>query len=381
MEKTGTVRQAAGDEGLTYELSGFSYARLDPFKKKAQAAAVQTATNMRRLGFRELTWSRGESAYLFQHESTGLIIAFVIEGLGTKNIVAENPELRRYYGQTFYAHIGRCNVAMTINDLISSGALPLAFGLHPAVEDGGHLTGGNGNDDDLIVGTMEGCNQAGCTWGPGETPGLRGIVVPGTMCLSGAGIGVINNPDHLIDPANIQPGQCMVAFASSGCHSNGYTMLRLLADRLPQGYLTDIGNGQTFGEAILVSTTIYAALIEGCQRTGVRIKYAIPVSGHGWRKIMRAPQPFTYRVKEVPPYQQVFHFVEEQGPMTKLNLYGTLNMNAGYILVLNKQDADMAMAVGKSLGINSWLIGYVEEGRRQVIIEPLDIVYDELDLR
>lgn len=364
---------------LTYEGSGVDYNALDPFKREAMAAAATTRQNMEALGFRELEWSRGESAYLFQHQATGLTLAFVIEGLGTKNLVAEDPDLRTQCGRTFYDHVAICNMAMIKNDMVTVGALPFVFGLHPAVEAGSHLAGANGLD--LIAGTARAAMLAGCTFGPGETPGLRGIIVPGTMCLSGAAVGIVRSEAHLMNSQHVRAGLRIVMLASSGAHANGYTLARKIKEKLPNGYLTDIGDGTTYGEALLAPTTIYVAFTRACQDAGIKLVYGVNVTGHGWRKLMRAPQSLTYVVRKVPEMPLLFRFMMEQGPVDLKEMYGTYNMGAGYAVFVQPQDVERVIAVADSVGIPAWDAGEIVPGDRKVVIEPLGLTFTELDLR
>lgn len=372
------VGQNIEEGGMVYE-TFVQYNDLDPFKKACQAAAAKTAANMEALGFKEIPWTRGESAYVFEHVSTGLLLAFVIEGLGTKNLIAEDPDLRQLAGRTYYDVISQCNLGMVVNDLISVGARPLVFGLHPALAEGDHLS--NANASELIAGTFESCQKAACTWGPGETPQLRGVVMPGTMCLSGAGVGVVLDRKFLANPAAIKPGLSILMLGSSGIHSNGSSMCRGIAELLPKGYLTDVGNGQSYGEALLQPTMIYAPFVAACQDQGVEIVYGIPISGHGWRKLMRADRSFTYRVNELPDYQPIFAFIQEKGRVTTREMYGTFNMNGGYAILLPAEDVPYAINIAMTLGYEAMEVGFVEEGPRRVILEPINEIYTELDLR
>ena len=187
------------ESGMTYASTGVNYDAMDPFKRRAQLAARETAGNITRLNngeFREFEPSRGESAYLI--EGTKSYFAHVEEGLGTKNLVADAVrELQRasytilqLKGKSYYDQIAQDTVAMIVNDLVTLGALPLSVAMHLAV---GNSDWFDDNDRclDLVVGWRNACNLARCTWGGGETPTLKGIIVPGTVVLSGSAIGII----------------------------------------------------------------------------------------------------------------------------------------------------------------------------------------------
>lgn len=361
------------------DAAGVRYEDLDEFKVRASKAALTTAGFRLNKRWRELPWTRGESAYAMQNDRSKQIIAAVIEGLGTKNLVALNQELRHAFGRTFYDWIARDNVAMIVNDMITIGALPLIFMLHPALAQGDHLKGANGND--LIAGTLEAMQGCSCVWGPGETPELDGLIVPETMSLSGAAVGTIDDEQFLINPANIRPGQKIIGLGSSGIHANGLSKARAIAATLPGGYLRQMPSGQTFGEALLTPTKLYAHFIEACQDRGVPIAYAINMTGHGWRKIMRPLQPFTYRVQQVPKPHEVFTFMMEHGKISLENAYKAFNMGIGFVVIVEEQYVRAVEDIALECVLVAMNLGVVEEGPRQVIIEPHDLVFDELSIR
>ncbi|TSC80390.1 MAG: Uncharacterized protein G01um101425_44 [Candidatus Peregrinibacteria bacterium Gr01-1014_25] len=365
----------------TYAGSGVGYADLDAFKRDAMRMAAMTREYMKSVGFVEIEWSRGESAYLFKHELTSLILAFVIEGLGTKNIVAESQEIRSAHdGRTFYDYIAQCNVAMIINDLLTVGALPIVLGTHVAVEDGRHLLG---NGKDLLMGTCFALNQARCTYGPGETPGLRDIIVPGTMCLGGASVGIVQHEDFLMGSHNVRAGQRIFLLASTGIHANGLTLARKIAKSLPDGYLTHVPNGGMLGDLLLTPTAIYAEFIRRCQERHAKLAYGVNITGHGWRKLMRAPQPLTYVIERAPKPQPIFDFLMKRGPVSLREMYATFNMGAGFAVYVDPEHVRAVSDVASSLGMTWYLCGHIEEGDRKVVIKEHDITFDaaELDLR
>lgn len=362
------------------DAAGVDYLRLDEFKRRAQQAAMETAGFIRSQDYQEIGWTRGESAYAVRHIDTGFVIGCVIEGLGTKNLVAEDPALRARFGRTFEDAIANCNIAMIFNDLITIGVPPLIYMSHPALAGGDYLEGANG--DDHIAGTVTAMRRCGSVWGCGETPELNGIITPGTMCLSGAAVGVALKESLLINPANIRPGHRILLIGSSGIHANGLSKARKIAAALPERYLTAMPSGQTFGEALLTPTIQYAPFVRAC--LGDRpdlLSYAVNMTGHGWRKIMRAPQPFTYRITRVPKPQEVFSFMQQHGGISNEDAYKAFNMGAGFCLIVNRSRIEWvrAMAAGYNMEVTD--AGVVEEGPRQVIIEPHKLVFDELSIR
>ncbi|HSV13096.1 MAG TPA: AIR synthase related protein, partial [Tepidisphaeraceae bacterium] len=164
--------------GLSYESSGVDYDKLDAFKRACQQAAATTTDALRLHGLSEPAGVRGESAYLM--ETPGSFLAHVEEGLGTKNLVAD--EMFRLSGKSYYANIGIDTVATIVNDLVTVGALPISVAMHAAVGDSSWFDNGE-LAADLARGFAEGCRQAQAVWGGGETPTLRGIVDPATIVL------------------------------------------------------------------------------------------------------------------------------------------------------------------------------------------------------
>jgi phosphoribosylformylglycinamidine cyclo-ligase len=362
---------------LTYEASGVDYDALDGFKRACQRAAASTLDALAAHGVREPPGVRGESAYLV--ETGDAYLAHVEEGLGTKNLVAD-----AVYASTrrsFYQAIGIDTVATIVNDLITCGAAPLVVAMHAAVGDAAWFAD-TVRARDLAEGFAAGCREAGAVWGGGETPALRGIVEPGAVVLAGSALGRIA-PKELRIAGDVREGDAIVVLASSGVHTNGLTLCRTLAERLPQGYATRIADGRTFGEALLDPSVIYARFVLGCQRAGVRLRYAVHVTGHGWRKLMRLAEPFVYRLRTLHEAPAVFRFLMEAGPIDLREAYATFNMGIGFAVYVREGDAETCLRVARAGGYDAWRAGTVhkEGGRKAVEIEPLGLVYDEETLK
>jgi phosphoribosylformylglycinamidine cyclo-ligase len=360
-------------EKMTYAGVGVNYDAMDPFKRMAQLAGRETANNIRRLNngeFREVEMSRGESAYLV--EAAKSYFAHVEEGLGTKNLVAD--AMYRLAGKSYYDHIAQDTVAMIVNDMITLGALPLSVAMHLAVGDSNWF-----NDEqrcrDLVEGWKNACNLARCVWGGGETPTLKGVVVLEAIVLSGSAMGLVKPKERLITANNIQHGDVIVLVESSGIHANGLTMARKIADKLPDGYLTRLNDGRTYGETLLDATHIYVGLVEDCLNRGVNIHYAVNITGHGWRKLMRATQSFAYIVERLPKQLPIFDFLQEHGPVDDAEAYGNFNMGAGFALYISEADADAALEVAASHNLGVLRAGHIERGEKKVVIKPKGLEY------
>jgi phosphoribosylformylglycinamidine cyclo-ligase len=364
---------------MTYAGSGVDYGVLDPFKRRAQLAGRSTSDLIRRLGASEVEMSRGESAYLV--ETAEQYLAHVEEGLGTKNLVAD-AVYRLIPTRTYYDHVAQDTVAMIVNDMVTLGALPLAVAMHL----------GAGSSDwfsderrtaDLVEGWRHACQLARCAWGGGETPTLNGVVEAGTVVLAGSAIGIIQPKGRLIR-ANIQHGDAIVMFASSGIHANGLTLARAVAERAPNGYLTPLSDGRPYGEALLDPTHIYVGVIEDCLNRGVDIHYAVNITGHGWRKLMRAPEPLAYIVEQIPAPQPVFEFIQSMGGVDDAEAYGNLNMGAGFAIYVAEQDVAVVLDVAKAFPFAALRAGHVEKSAtKRVVVRPKNLEYsaDTLGVR
>ncbi|HEY4496612.1 MAG TPA: AIR synthase-related protein [Candidatus Paceibacterota bacterium] len=358
---------------ITYKDSGVDYDAMDPFKREAQTSASRTARHLTRFGFKEVGTSRGESAYLI--EAPFGFLAHVEEGLGTKNLVAD--AMYALTGKSYYDQVAECTVAMIVNDIITLGALPISVAMHLAIGDSKWLDDETRRQD-LIRGWEMACHKAQCSWGPGETPTLRNMVSPETAILSGSAIGVIGPENKKLDGLRIKDDDAIVMIGSSGIHANGLTLARKIADKLPEGYLTKLSDGRAYGDALLDPTIIYVQLMEAIMLSGIDLHYAVNITGHGWRKLMRANADFTYVVTDIPEPQPIFHFIQKYGPVDDVEAYGNLNMGAGFALYLPMNNAQAVIHMAKMLGLNAWITGYIKStvGEKKVIIKPKGIEFD-----
>lgn len=362
---------------ITYAQVGDNYDTKDPIKKMAQAAARQTIITDKS-GFREVGDSRGESAFVWQMDD--VLLASVVEGLGTKNLVAD--AMRRVTGKTYYDIIGHDTVATIINDLITVGAKPRVVHAYWAIESNSWLEDKE-RMEDFVKGWRDACKTSMATWGGGETPTLKGIVEKDTVDLGGSAIGVIENKSDLVVDTKLKSGDRIIFIKSSGLNCNGLSLARAVSKKLPKGYATKLPDGTMFGEAILVKTNIYAKLIQDLFAANIDIHYISNITGHGLRKIMRARGNFTYVVEKLFKPQEVFTFIQAQANLTDKEIYQALNMGQDYAIFVSLKDVKKTQEVIKKCGFESLDAGYVEKGERQVKIVPKNIKFkgETLDLR
>ncbi len=359
---------------LSYQSSGVNYDQLDAFKRACQRAAKRTAGLLADHGYAEPATTRGESAYLM--EAADHYLAHVEEGLGTKNLVAD--AVHAATGKNFYREIAIDTVATIVNDLATCGALPISVAMHAAVGESAWFADA-ARMQSLVDGWAEGCRQAGAVWGGGETPTLRGIVNASTIVLAGSAIGRIA-PKSLRITGDVRDGDAIIFLASSGVQTNGLSLCRLIAERLPQGYQTPIGHGdpRTFGEALLAPSVIYVAFVRECQRRGLKLNYVAHVTGHGWRKLMRLEEPFVYEITSPRPAPALFQFMEEAGPITRREMYATFNQGIGFAAYVDPATAPAVVAAAQASGYDAWLAGRVRKAgaRKAVEIPSLGLTYD-----
>lgn len=347
-----------------------NYSQADPLKILAQKEGLETAKNMP-FGFSEVAGTRGESAYVFSMGKTWG--AFVQEGLGTKSLIAQ--KIYAATGKSHLAAIAKDTVACVINDLVSVGATPVVLNAYWSSSSYAWLT-----DEKLAVDFIKGwraaCDESRVVWGGGETQSLSGVVAENALEFAGSAFGVIQSEKHLIQGKNLNAGDAIVFVESSGVHANGISLIRELADSLPNGYQTELKNGELLGEATLKPTHLYAGLVARILDADLDIHYLSNITGHGWRKLMRAVEDFTYEITFVPPVQELFNFIQtETGNDTK-EMYGNYNMGAGYAVYLPKNQAEDVVSIAKDLGFKAWIAGEVKAGPKQVNIVPLDITYE-----
>lgn len=360
---------------MTYLESGVDYSAMDPFKLACQQRARHTDKNIERLGLTFVPGSRGESVQLVYEHVASMQHQFyghVEEGLGTKSLVAD--ALYAVGEDPFYRKIAQCTVAMIVNDMVTLGVLPVTVAMHLAVAESTWFND-RVRSDDLISGWAGACDLARCVWSGGETPTLQGLIVPGTALLSGSAFGMIKRGHAPFDPANIAEGDAIVVVESSGIHANGLTLARRIAEQLPRKYLTELPDGRTYGEHLLDPTRIYVGVVEDCVDSGVKVHYAVNITGHGARKFMRAHQPWTYVIDTLPTQLQIFDFLQEHGSVTDQEAYGNLNMGMGFALFVPLGDVPKVVAVASALGHRAFLAGRIEAGTKRVVIRPKGIEF------
>lgn len=356
------------------------YTLMDPFKVDAQEAGKETANALRRYGYREIPWSRGESCYLMT--SGGRIFGHVEEGLGTKNRVVE---LHRPLQPEGYAVIAQDTVAMITNDMATLGVQPLSVLMHCAVGSSGWFKNKR-NAQALIQGWKNACLAIAASWGGGETPTLRDVVNHDSMVLSGSAFGEVLNPKLLMSPFKIRAGDDIVLFASSGIHANGLTLARKIAKKLPHISLS------RYAQELLKPTVLYSSAIQQCLQEKIPLHYGVHITGHGWAKLLRSPKSLTYVIERVPEVPELFKLIQDMSPevsqererMSDKEMYKTFNMGAGFMVYVANRWTGRVIEIAEKHHVHAFVAGYVTKSQgndRYVYIRPKNISFGSEDLK
>jgi len=297
---------------------------------------------------------------LFEPDLRGIarpVLVSGTDGVGTKLKIA--------FLMDRHGTVGIDCVAMSVNDVICCGAKPLYFLDYIAL--GKNVPA---RTAEIVAGVAEGCVQAGCALIGGETAEMPGIYAPDEYDLAGYCTGVVDY-EKIIDRSGAQAGDVLIALPSSGVHSNGFSLtrkvLRVSEENL-RLYIDELGT--TLGEALLLPTKIYVkpvlALLEQ-----VRVKGIAHITGGGfYENIPRSlPAGLCARIEEaalkIPP---IFHVLLSTGDIPKRDMFNTYNMGVGMSLVVDKNDADRAIAVLRANGEDAYVMGEVVPGEEGVVL-------------
>lgn len=280
------------------------------------------------------------------------------DGVGTK--------LRLAMDQNKHDGIGIDLVAMCVNDLIVQGAEPLFFLDY-------YATGKLDVDTaaTVVTGIGEGCLLAGCALIGGETAEMPGMYEGEDYDVAGFCVGVVE-AENVIDGSNVSAGNKLIALASSGPHSNGYSLIRKIIEVSKMDLTTDL-DGRTVSEHLLEPTRIYVKTV-----LAILEKYNVNaishITGGGfWENIPRVLPVDMQAVVNGKSWQwpQIFTLLQNKGNVTTHEMYRTFNCGVGLILAVDSQDADIITNAFNALGENAWVIGEVHAlsaGQDQVVI-------------
>ncbi len=357
------------------------YDKLDPFKEECIRRFKATFDKLDRMGISIVPESIGETAVAVDLGLGDFYLAFGVEGLGTKNMIAEEMALAEKEGigigleeRTLFSGIGQDEMAMTLNDLSCIGATPFLFEPIVATGDGDYLA----NKDraaGLIDGFERGAKIAGVAIPGGETPTLKGIVGTYTLDLAGGSLGIIRPKTRLTVGNRLTDSLVIYGIASSGIQSNGVSLARKIVEKQKKRYFTRLPSGRTIGEALLTPCVLYSPLVEALFEEGVDVKYIQPITGHGFAKVMRKKIPLRYVIDNLPVPQEEFKFMQAVGPVEDEEAYKVWNMGIGLVVIAPEADKIKVGKAAKKSNLGSYMLGFTEKGEREVLITEKNITY------
>ena len=262
--------------------------------------------------------------------------------------------------------IGIDAVAMCVNDVVCAGGEPLFFLDYIAC-------GKNYPEKiaTIVGGVAEGCRQSECALIGGETAEHPGLMPQDEYDLAGFAVGVVDKKD-LITGENIKPGDTLIGIASSGVHSNGFSLVRSVFTMTEESLNTYYDSlGKTLGEALLAPTKIYVKTMKSIKNAGVRVKGCSHITGGGFYENIPRMLPDGVRavVKkdsyEVPP---ILKMLQTDGEIEEDMMYNTFNMGIGLVLAVAPEDVDATMEAIKAAGETPYVIGNIEAGEKGVTL-------------
>jgi phosphoribosylformylglycinamidine cyclo-ligase len=285
------------------------------------------------------------------------------DGVGTK--------LKLAFMMDRHDTIGIDAVAMCVNDVVVQGAEPLFFLDYLACDKVIPE-----KIEAIVKGIADGCQMAGCALIGGETAEMPGMYGPGEYDIAGFTVGVVDR-SKLIDGSDIRPGDAVLGLASSGIHSNGYSLVRKLLLEQCGHALDEVlpELGAPLGEVLLEPTRIYVkpvlALLER-----IRVKGMAHITGGGFiENIPRTlPQHVDVRIDYGSwPILPVFQLIQSKGSIRLRDMFTTFNMGIGMVLIVAAEDAEEAVRIAEAQGEQVYRIGEVTEGSRRVVFQGADV--------
>ena len=296
---------------------------------------------------------------LFELDLTGIrrpVLVSGTDGVGTK--------LKLAFLLDRHDTVGVDCVAMCVNDIICCGAKPLFFLDYIAC-------GKNVPEriEQIVKGVCDGCVQAGCALIGGETAEMPGFYPENEYDLAGYSTGVVDR-DRILNNAETEPGDVVIALPSSGVHSNGFSLVRKVFDVEHTDLTAPVEalGGKSLGETLLTPTRIYVKPVLALMEK-IRVKGVSHITGGGfYENIPRMiPEGLCARIREkdvrVLP---IFDLIERVGGVSRRDMFNTFNMGVGMCLTVSAKDADAALAVLREQGEDAYVLGEIVRGERRI---------------
>jgi len=298
---------------------------------------------------------------LFELDLTGInkpVLVSGTDGVGTK--------LKMAFLMDKHDTVGIDCVAMCVNDIICCGARPLFFLDYVAV--GKNVPERVAN---IVSGIAEGCVQSGAALIGGETAEMPGFYPVDEYDLAGFSVGVVDK-DKILNNKTIKKGDVIIGLASSGVHSNGFSLVRKVFDvensdiKSPREEL----GGKSIGETLLTPTKIYVKSMTALFEE-VTVKAVSHITGGGfYENIPRSlPDGFTAKInKSALKILPIFDLIAKEGNIPERDMFNTFNMGVGMSIVVDKQDVNKSLEILKANGEDAYVIGEIDESDERVVI-------------
>ena len=262
--------------------------------------------------------------------------------------------------------IGIDAVAMCVNDIACSGGEPLFFLDYIAC-------GKNYPEKiaSIVSGVAEGCSQSGCALVGGETAEHPGLMPEDDYDLAGFAVGVVDKKE-IISGEEIKEGDVLIGMASSGVHSNGFSLVRKVFEMTKESldtYYEELG--KTLGETLITPTKIYVKALKSVRDNGVKIKGCSHITGGGFYENIPRMLPDGVRaVIEKDSYEipAIFGLLAKKGEIAEEMMYNTFNMGLGMVIAVDPSDVDKAVEAVEAAGEKPYVVGRIEAGGKGVTL-------------
>ena len=262
--------------------------------------------------------------------------------------------------------IGIDAVAMCVNDIACAGGEPLFFL--------DYIACGKNEPEKIatiVSGVAEGCKQSGAALIGGETAEMPGFYPVDEYDLAGFAVGVVDEKD-LITGKELKDGDVLIGMASSGVHSNGFSLVRKVFDMKEEALKREYDSlGCSLGEALLAPTKIYVKALRTIKESGVKIKACSHITGGGfYENIPRMLCDGMHAVvkKDSYPIPPIFKMLAVDGDIEETMMYNTFNMGLGMILAVDKENVDKTLEAIKAAGEDGYVVGHIEAGDKGVTL-------------
>ena len=262
--------------------------------------------------------------------------------------------------------IGIDCVAMCVNDVACAGGEPLFFLDYIAC-------GKNYPEKiaTIVSGVAEGCKQSGCALIGGETAEHPGLMPEDEYDLAGFTVGVVDKKD-IITGENLKAGDVLIGMASTGVHSNGFSLVRKIF-KMDKETLNTYHEelGKTLGEALLAPTRIYVKALKNVKEAGVRVKACSHITGGGfYENVPRMLPEGKHAVIKKDSYEvpAIFKMMEREGNVEEHMMYNTYNMGIGMIVAVDPADVEKTMEAMRAAGDTPYVIGEIKDGEKGVTL-------------